>query len=477
LTDFKKHNASFFESGIAGNQKTFSMENIPVEGKIPEWLNGSYIRNGPGMFQLKNRRLNHWFDAMGALHKFDIINGKVHYQSAYIDCQSYRAVTQNGDLAYSEFASDPCKTLFKKVQSYVFPTLPNMTDNPKVNVARIANKWMALGETPMQVEFDKNTLKTIGVSEPVPGGFAYKTTAHPHFEDEHAFNLVVKFGMQSYYKIYDVAHPGKKPLATVPVSKPAYLHGFGMSSKYFIIAAGPLTVVPIQLLFWRKSYIENHHWRPDEGATIHVIEKDSGKVKTKFHTDPFFCFHHINAWEQGDELIMDLNAYDDASIIQKYYLHELENPDLELPFGTVRRFKMNLKHKKISSEIISDACIELPRIDYNRYNTLSEYRFTYGVSLHPERPKGFYNSLVKINTQNGHAYYWHEDDCYPGEPFFQPSPDSKNDEDGILISIVLNAAKATSFLLILDAMNMQEIARAFLPEPIVYGFHGEFFPD
>ena len=453
------------------------MENIPVEGKIPEWLSGSYIRNGPGMFQLKNRRLNHWFDAMGALHKFDIINGKVHYQSAFIDCQSYRSVTQNGELAYSEFASDPCKTLFKKVQSYVFPTLPNMTDNPKVNVARIANKWMALGETPMQVEFDKNTLKTIGVSEPVPGGFAYKTTAHPHFEDEHAFNLVVKFGMQSYYKIYDVANPGKKPLATVPVSKPAYLHGFGMSSKYFIIAAGPLTVVPIQLLFWRKSYIENHHWRPEEGATIHVIEKASGKLKAKFKTDPFFCFHHINAWEQGDELIMDLNAYDDASIIQKYYLHELEQPDLELPFGTVRRFKMNLKNKKISSEIISDACIELPRIDYNRYNTLSAYRYTYGVSLHPNQPKGFYNSLVKIDTHNGHAHYWHEDDCYPGEPFFQPSTGSKNDEDGILISIVLNAAKATSFLLMLDATNMQEIARATLPEPIVYGFHGEFFPD
>jgi carotenoid cleavage dioxygenase-like enzyme len=277
--------------------------------------------------------------------------------------------------------------------------------------------------------------------------------------------------------MYDVAKPGNKAIASIPVAKPAYLHGFGISQKYFVIAAGPLTVVPIQLLFWRKPYIENHHWRPEEGATIHVIEKASGKLKAKFITDPFFCFHHINAWDQGDELIMDLNAYDDASIIQKYYLNELENPDLELPFGTVRRFKMNLKNKKISCDIISGSCIELPRIDYKRYNTFSNYQFTYGVSLHPTQTKGFYNSLVKINTSSGSSYYWHEENCFPGEPFFQPSPNSKNDEDGILISIVLNAAEQQSFLLILDATNMQEIARASLPEPIVYGFHGEYFPD
>jgi carotenoid cleavage dioxygenase-like enzyme len=352
-----------------------------------------------------------------------------------------------------------------------------MTDNPKVNVSRIGSKWMALGETPMQVEFDPQTLKTIGVSEPVPGGFAYKTTAHPHFENDHAFNLVVKFGMQSYYKIYDVSQPGSKHLSSIPVSRPAYLHGFGMSKNYFIIAAGPLTVVPIQLLFWRKPYIENHHWHPEEGATIHVIEKSTGKLKVKFKTDPFFCFHHINAWEQGEELIMDLNAYDNASIIEKYYLHELENPEMQLPVGTVRRFIMNLKHKKIKSEIISDACIELPRIDYHRYNTKGNYRFTYGVSVHPQHRTGFYNSLVKIDCVNGNAIYWHEENCYPGEPFFQPTPHSKSDEEGIIISIVLNAAKEISFLLFVDATNMQEIARASLPEPIVYGFHGEFFPD
>ena len=467
--------ASFFPFGVAQNQKTYSLADVPVTGTIPDWLQGSYIRNGPGMFQLENKRLNHWFDAMGALHKFDIANGKVAYQNVMIECESYKKVTETGDIQFSEFASDPCKTIFKKVQSYVFPTLPNMTDNPKVNVAKIAGKFMALGETPMQVEFDPHTLKTIGVSEPVPGGFAYKTTAHPHLEDEHAYNLVVKFGMQSFYKLYDVSKPGSKAIASVPVQKPAYLHGFGMSKNYFIIAAGPLTVVPIQLLFWKRPYIENHHWNAKEGAAIYIIEKASGKLKAKFRTEAFFSFHHVNAWEEGEELIMDINAYDDASIINQYYLKELEKQDAVFPKGTLRRYRFNLRTKKYNAEIVSHACIELPRIDYSRYNTNGDYNFTYGVSVHPSQPKGFYNSIVKINSKTGDSFYWHEEGCYPGEPFFQPSPQSKNDEDGILISIVLDAAQQNSFLLMLDAITMQEIARAVLPEPVVYGFHGEFF--
>ena len=469
--------SDFFELGVNTNQNEYSVETVPVKGKIPEWLTGNYIRNGPGMYNLPKRRMNHWFDAMGALHSFNIQNGQVGYHCRYIECESYKHVKETGELKFSEFATDPCRSLFKKIQSYVFPTLPNMTDNPKINVAKIGEKFMALGETPMQVEFDIQTLKAVGVQEVVPGAFAYKTTAHPHFDNGHAYNLVVKFGMQSHYRIYDVSKPGGKPLASIPVSKPAYLHGFGMSKKYFIIAAGPLVVVPLQLLFWKRPYIENHKWLPNEGGMIWVIDKSNGKTVAQFETDPFFSFHHVNAWEEGDELVMDLNAYDDASIVEKYYLKELEKPGNKLPFGKLKRYRLNLRTRKHSHTTVSDACIELPRIDYERYNTDGNYGFTYGVSLHPSHAEGFYNSIVKINVKTGDNSYWNEDGCFPGEPVFVARPGSRNDEDGVLLSIVLDSKKRNSFLLVLDAVTMDEIARATVPEAIVYGFHAEFFKN
>ena len=467
----------FFEKGIATNQREYSLAEVPVKGKFPDWLTGHYVRNGPGMYNLPNRRMNHWFDAMGALHRFGMSNGKVDYTCRYIHCYSYDHVKQHGELKYSEFATDPCRSLFKKIQSHVFPTRPNMTDNPKVHVAKINDKFVALGETPMQVEFDIHTLKAVGVSEIVPGAFAYKTTAHPHFDQHNAYNLVVKFGMQSYYKIYNMATPGGKPIATIPVKKPAYLHGFGMSKKYFIIAAGPLVAVPLELLFWKRPYIENHKWLPKEGSSIWVIKKSTGKLAARFETEAFFSSHHVNAWEEGDELVMDINAYDDASIVEKYYLKELEKPGTQLPFGTLRRYRMNLRSKKIPHHTVSEACIELPRIDYDRYNTSPDYTYTYGVSLLPGKRDGFYNSIVKINARNGDTSYWNEEYSYPGEPCFIPRPGSRNDDDGVLLSIVLDAKKKNSFLLLLDAGSMTEIARAAVPEAIVYGFHAEFFSE
>jgi carotenoid cleavage dioxygenase-like enzyme len=378
-------------------------------------------------------------------------------------------------MKYAEFATDPCRSMFKKVMSYFIPALPNMTDNPKVNVVKLGEQWMALGETQMQVVFDKDTLETVGVTEYAPRNFAYKTTAHPHFEAAHAWNVVVKFGMFSHYQVYDTAQPEARPVASIPVAKPAYLHGFGMTQNYFIIVAPPLVVTPIELLFWKRPYIENHRWMPDMGTIFYVIDKRSGKLRGKYRSDAFFLFHHVNAWEEGEELVMDINAYDDASIISSYYLRELEKPDLRLPKGTLRRYRLNLGSGRVSENLLSDACIELPRIDYHRYNMNSAYRYVYGVSVHPNHPVGFYNSLVKIDTHTGENHYWYRNGCYPGEPCFVPSPESRSDEDGVLLSIVLDATANQSFLLVLDAATLDELARATVPQPIVYGFHGDYF--
>ncbi|MFM7216690.1 MAG: carotenoid oxygenase family protein [Bacteroidota bacterium] len=466
--------APYYSSGFERNQQECFISGLDVQGKIPDWLNGQLVRNGPGLVDLPGQRLNHWFDGLAALHGFSIRNGKVDYLCRFLESASYHAAREGKKLTYSEFATDPCKSIFKKVQSYVVPSPPNMTDNPKVSLAKIGDKYFALGETPMMIEFDPATLATLSSQELIPGGFAYKTTAHPHFDQGKAYNLVVKFGMFSHYRIHELANP-QKPLASTVVRNPAYLHGFGITPNYFIVAAGPFTAVPLQLLYWHRPYVENHTWNPEKGAHIYIFERSTGKLKVRFETEAFFAFHHVNAWEEGEEIVMDLDAYDDADIIQSYYRDELADPAKEFPIGTIRRFRMNLRTKKVACEVRSSACIELPRIDYDRYNMSSDYRHVYGVSIHPDHRKGFYNAIVKINPEKGTSDYWYEAGTHPGEPFFMPSPGSKKDDQGVLMSIVLDAKKNNSFLLVLRAEDLSELARVLVPEPILYGFHTEFF--
>lgn len=43
---------------------------LPVEGRLPPWLAGALLRNGPAKFEVGSRSYNHWFDglATGKLH-------------------------------------------------------------------------------------------------------------------------------------------------------------------------------------------------------------------------------------------------------------------------------------------------------------------------------------------------------------------------------------------------------------------------
>jgi len=82
------------------------------------------------------------------------------------------------------------------------------------------------------------------------------------------------------------------------------------------------------------------------------------------------------------------------------------------------------------------------------------------------------NSLVKLDLDRGSAASWHEDGCYPGEAVFVAAPHSAVEDDGILLSVVLDARRATSFLLILDASTFTELARPEAPHHIPFGFHG-----
>lgn len=45
----------------------------------------------------------------------------------------------------------------------------------------------------------------------------------------------------------------------------------------------------------------------------------------------------------------------------------------------------------------------------------------------------------------------------------------------MLLSVVLDTAAGTSFLLALDAASLDEVARATLPQPVLFGYHGEYF--
>ena len=67
-----------------------------------------------------------------------------------------------------------------------------------------------------------------------------------------------------------------------------------------------------------------------------------------------------------------------------------------------------------------------------------------------------------------------------GEPIFIPNGQTdgcRGEDDGVILSVVLDSLAETSYLLLLDARDMREICRAKLASAIPFGFHGNFLDD
>jgi len=90
------------------------------------------------------------------------------------------------------------------------------------------------------------------------------------------------------------------------------------------------------------------------------------------------------------------------------------------------------------------------------------------------RPGGWIEQILKIDTTDGATLSWSQQSCYPGEPVFVARPDAEHEDDGVLLSVVLDAEQGRSFLLVLDAADLNELARAQAPHHIPFGFHGQF---
>lgn len=470
----------FVAAGL-GETPEVALDDVPVRGELPGWLEGSLLRNGPGTFQVGERRYRHWFDGLAMLHRFTITGGRVSYANRFLETRAYEAARDEGRIAYSEFATDPCRSMFARAMA-VFD--PQVTDSAKVSIARVAERFLALAETPIQVEFDPRTLETVGVRGWDSSTFGRMTTVHPHVDEERAeaINLVTRYGAASQYVFRrldtaDAEHPRIRDLATRRVGEPSYIHSFGMSGRFLVLVEFPLVVNPVSLLLWLKPYIENFRWRPERGARFHLFDRATGAHVRSVRTEAFFAFHHVNAYDDGDEVVVDLVGYDDAAVIESFYLHRLEEPQARIPGGTLRRFRVPVDDAggEIASEVLSETAIELPSLDYARMNTSPEHRYVYGVGLTGER--GFYDQLVKIDARDGGTRVWREEGCYPGEGVFVGRPGREDEDDGVVLSVVLDAARGTSFLLVLDAASFTEVARAELPHPVLLGYHGQFYDD
>ena len=454
-------------AGFRDLEEEVSVDSVAVEGELPEWVHGSLVRVTPAQFDLPGGRLRHWFDGLAMLHRFGFGGGRVSYANRFLRSEAYERA-RNGDGIGAGFATDPCRAIFKRVQTLFSP---DFTDNANVNLIRLGERYVAMTETPLPVDFDAGTLETLGRPEPSPGSV---TTAHPHYDPAtgEAINYAAHLSARSTYRVYATDAAGdNRVVAEVPVREPSYMHSFGMTERYVVLAEYPLVVNPLRLALSAESFIESYRWHPERGTRFRVIDRKTGEERMTATADAFFCFHHVNAWEDGGDVVVDLVAFDDPEVIDSLYIDKLRSGDRTQPRSQLRRYTLRPGSDRAEGQVLLDRSIELPRIDYARRNT-RPHDVVYAAG---SRVDDWFDELVKFDVRSGQVQTWHQPGCYPGEPIFVGREGRERDDDGVVMSVVFDSASETSFLLVLDAQSFEELARAHAPHHVPFGFHGQFF--
>ncbi|EGJ50991.1 carotenoid oxygenase family protein [Desulfocurvibacter africanus] len=475
-------NQSPYHLGFTTLDRETRVEDLPIQGILPSWLSGILMRTAPARFEVGNQSYNHWFDGLAMLHSFTFADGRVSYANRFLQSQSYLEAMKKGRISRGEFATNPSRTLFERVAAFFAPKL---TDNCNVSINKLADKIVAFTETRLPVQFDPMTLETLdiydyddGLGDRLPGPISI---AHPHFDFQRGchYSYMLDFGQQSTYRIFSIEAKTRqqKVLTKIPVERPAYMHSFAMTEHYLVLTEFPLVVNPLRLRFSGKPFIRNYQWKPERGVRFHVVDKETGRVFKETRGDTCFAFHHVNAFEEDDTIVVDIVTYPDPTIIDHLYLRHLQSDEPVIATGKLTRFRINSRGRgEVSEQLLSEARLELPRINY-RHRTGQPYRFVFGVGNAVSGGKAnFMDNLVKIDLDVGAVRTWCEAGCYPGEPVFVAAPDAREEDDGLILSVVLNVQVGRSFLLVLDASNWEELTRAEVAHHIPFGFHGNFLP-
>ncbi|MBP7860949.1 carotenoid oxygenase family protein [bacterium] len=457
-----------FQSQTTQSQTT----ELSFAGRLPQWLEGSLFRTGPSLFDIEGKKLNHLFDGMAKFYKlsFSGARQKVFFTSRFACSNAYNKASNQGVLTSNEFGTSPERS---RLQTLIEAFNFKATDNPNVNVFFMNQRFLACTETPFVTEFEPAKLETLGHLKLDDNLNGQVSTAHPHFDfaTGKLFNFLIEYGPTSVYKLFswNQGENKRQQIATIKTKNPAYLHSFALTKNYVVLVLGPLVVNPLELLFSGKPFIANFKWKAELGTSIFVIDTRDGSV-TPFQSDSFFVFHHINASQVENRIVVDLLAYKDASIVQDLYLDKLADKNYSPAIPLATRFSIDMKNKKIEKEVFSQKGMELPTINYKQCNA-AQYKHFYGVG---ENKSGdFLNQIVKISSESGALEAsWHEQNCYPSEAIFVANPGDK--DDGVLISVVTDIIKTASFCLILDARDLSELVRIEIPHLIPFHFHGQF---
>lgn len=432
-----------------------------IIGEIPKELNGMLYRNGPNP-QFPNDQ-THWFEGDGMIHAFKIADGKISYRNRWVQTERFKLERQAGKALFGYFGtplSDEVKADYES------------EGTANTNIIRHANKLLALQEGSAAIEINPSNLNTLGKWD--YQGDVPQMSAHPHFDYQTGEMLNFAYTPFSneiiFYAFNSSGRVAKIEKFDGPYS--CFMHDFFITKNYALFLFLPLAFNQENAQQGKPAIL----WEPDLGSHIAIMPRNgTAKDIMWFNTDPFHAYHYMNAYEEGNKIILDGMKSPQAGLFPD---KNGKIPNLRTCYPKLTRWTFDLQQKKVSELKLDSRPAEFPRFD-ERYTGIP-YQHGYTVGNVHKILSAEFNAIIHydLKTQKQKICKFGIKNS-PSEPVFVPRNKNSAEGDGFILTVVFQAAKNTSDLYILDAMNIDKepLAIVHLPHRIPFGFHGNWYED
>ena len=231
-------------------------------------------------------------------------------------------------------------------------------------------------------------------------------------------------------------------------------------------------------LFWdadalkQGAYAVRFHRLPSRFAI--VPRRGNPEDVVWFEAKPAYVLHWINAFEQGDEIILDGYKQDPAKGKITHGLPDGLKPFTILDMNAIGthayRWRFNMKTGTVIEGPLEDLVSEFGMI--NPSVAGKPYQYSWAMTT---KPGWFlFDGLIRFDANSGQRQtYKFPDGVYASESPMAPSPNGPNEDDGYVLTFTTDMNNNSSQCQIFDAQNIETgpIASVELPQRICVGTH------
>ena len=439
-----------------------------VQGAIPGDLDGTYLRNTENPLHPALASY-HPFDGDGMLHMVEFRDGRAAYRNRFVRTDGLAAEADSDTQLWAGFIEMPDVALREDGWGIRGRMKDASSTDVVVHGGEALTSFYFCGDL---YRIDLSTGETLGKQTWDGRIPSWGVSAHTKVDPHTGELLFFSYSKQEPYLRFGVvgAEGELLRMRDVPLPGPRMPHDMAFTENYAILNDFPL--------YWRPEHLEAGlhlpHFYREQPSRFALVRRDGTGDIRWFEADPTYVLHFVNAYEDGDTVVLDgffqgqpLPPTDGASSLEEIAFRGLALDGMQTQ---LHRWRFDLRTGRTTEEHLSDRYTEFGMMNATAHTV--PHRFVYAATGEPGR--FLFNGLVKHDVVTGaETEVALEPGVFCSETVFAPRVGSGAEDDGYLVTFTIDMNADASFCVVLDAADPsgEPVCTLRLPERISSGTH------